>query len=373
MIEGAKALGGSPQRWVRPKLRRSYRQALTIRRAFAWGAENFDDVRIDLWLRSLLDRTRELRPSMRAFYRRLMLRALRAMIADPGPTTDDAKRARRYSTLKRQMGEPSPLLAPVSSAITTEQMIAAYDAARFGAEPATRAHRDEHLILGTFFERLGLPEWIVARLPESQESIIQAFADFAQYPEDGDPQIEDSADAKVQRTKRDVLVNARHIMHVFPWILRHLPEVLAAITPENKERLQEIDKPYALVAKVAKSNPWRLVIFIPMLVWLSSLKDGGWHHARIARTLIPVLQKMIARCQDDTRIAELLNDNNPWTFIVQLNRRTIEEMSGGQAALSVISESAMFRVARLLWPYGLGELHRMSRPQKRRVKLCRSA
>lgn len=373
LVESAAALGGHPQRWVWPKARRSYRQALTVRRAFARRAESFDDVRIDLWLRSLLDRTRELRPSMRAFYRRLMLRALRAMIADPGPTSDDSKRSRRYRTLMRRMGQPSPLLAPVSSAITAEQMVAAYDAARFGAGEATRAHKDEDVNLGTFFERLGFPKWILSGLPESNASFIRAFAGFAQYPEKGDPQIEGSADSMVQRTKRDVLINARHVMHVFPWTFRHVPRFVAAIAPENKERLQACDKPYAVVADVAKSNPWRLIIYVSMLAWLSSMKDGGWDLAWMARTFIPLLQKIVGRCQDDPRIAELLNDNNPWTFIVQLNRRSIEEMSGGQAMLPVIPNSVMFRVARLLWPYGLGELHGICRPQKRQAKLCPSA
>lgn len=372
LVEGAKAIGGTPQRWIWPKPRRGYRQTLTIRRAFARGAENFDDVRVDLWLRSLLDRTRELRPSIRAFYRRLIVRALRPVIADAGPPADDTRRDRRDGSLICRMGQPSPLLAPVTSAITSEQMVAAYDAARFGTDVAAGAHRRANLSLGIFFERLGVPIWIISASPESQTSITGLFAGLAQYPEKGDQQIEGSADAMVRRTKSYTLINARHIMHVFPWMLRQVPKFLAAIAPENKERLQALDKPYAAVAEALKSNPWRLVIFVPILAWLKRTNDGGWNFAWMARTVIPLLQKLIARCQSDCRVAKLLNDDNPWTFLAQLNRPLIKQMSGGQAAIPIIPRSVMFRVARLLLPHGLGELHRMLRPRQSRGRSCLS-
>lgn len=373
LVEGAKAIGGTPQRWVWPKLRRSYRQTLTIRRAFAMGAENFDDVRTNLWLRSLLDRTRELRPSIRAFYRRLIFRALRPVITDTGLPADDTRQDRRSRMLIRRMGQPSPLLAPVSAAITSEEMFAAYDAARFGTDVAAKAHKGLNLSLGIFFERLGIPKWIVSTAPESQASIMGLFSGLAQYPEKGDRQIEDSADAMIRRTKGDALINARHIMHVCPWMLRQVPKFLAAIAPENKEQLQAFDKSYAAVADALKSNPWRLVIFVPTLAWLSRMSDGGYQFARLMRTVVPPLQKLIARCQSDSRVAELLNDDNPWTFVAQLNGPLIEQMSGGQAAIAVVPRTVIFRVARLLWPYGLRELHRMRRPRQSRGKLCLSA
>jgi hypothetical protein len=347
--------------------RRSYRQALTVHRELQAGAENFDAVRVYLWFRGLLGRLSNFRCSMRAYYRQLIMRALRRMKADKGPQADPTEHIRRQRTLSRQLGEAAPVLAPVTEAITNDEMIAAYDAARFGAEDAMRAHKGEALMFARIFETWGIPNWIIAAL-EPQTSLIHLFSGLAQYPENGDTQIAGSADETMLHAHSETLNNVRDLMQVFPWVLRHIPKCLAAVAPENNERLQRLENPFAAVAESAKRNPWRLVIFVMLVTWLKTIKDHGWHLARAVRTVIPPLQRMIAYCEHDPRIAALLNDANPWTFPIQLLSDPIERISGGKAMLVRADKNAMFRASRLLWPHGLGELRRMHRRQ--RAKPC---
>jgi hypothetical protein len=356
-----------------PRLQRIYRQTLTICRLFARGAENFHDVRIELWLGGLIDRIRDFRSSVRTHYRQLMTRALRPVVTDRGPENEDVKRARRYKWLLRRLGNASPLLASVSQAITDDQMIAAYDSARFGPEDAMRAHKNEDLSIAGCLEKLGFPRWLLSSLPESSNSFVSAYSGFALFPVKGDRyrQIEGSADATVQRLKSSIFINARDVVRIFPWTFKYVPHFVAAIAPENKERLQLLRPAFLAAALAVQRNPWRLALFVMMVRWLSHDEDGGWWFARAARLMIPPLQKLIAYSQNDPRVFELMNDDNPFAFIAYLNRRTIEKESG--KSFAVIPERTFCQVARLLLPHGLRELHRMTRPYRSRIKPCLSA
>ena len=332
----------------------SYRRALQICRMKGRGAKRMTEIRVGLWMRGVDLPFDAVRAAIRSEFQRSKKPALRSVASTWDPRETPNLTLGRQAALRREMGEPSPLLLPAGYSLPIDGAPDLYAALRFGM--------DNKGSIGTFVADLicsvGLAGWMTPDFAEfihAHQGMILGTMGVAD-------EIAASAESSIQEARPETFVHVRDWVRVFPWMLQNVLALPSALPSGHAEAMKKLAGPFVQVAMLAQSGPWRTVIFVMCLHYAQQCDDKGLRFGQWARLVAPPLQTIIAQCRYNPKIQDLVGDQNPIAALALLPRP--------RGQLNKDERTIRHRLQKLLWPHGLADLTRfLAAPENRGLSL----
>jgi len=319
------------------------RQVMEVLRLEKLGIRRRSDQRTQMWLDGQDGPRRKTRPSILSEWRRRTKELVRPL------------RASGALTLIRQMGMSDPRLAIAAASLKAEHRLAVLEVTRFTTVSERHvSERTSNRFLREALKRLGMPTWLEGSQFDSEVDCM--VAGLGVIAENSLPALDGTGEFAIVHSPSQLMINARAVTQVMPWLLANMMDFFAAIEPIESARFQALKPAYCTVAGSIRLNPWRLLMLVMAIHWFKRIKGEGSALAYVAREVVPHIQRLVEHCALDKVVTSSLNSDNPTAFIALLMRPLLIP---SEEETPLPPRQALFRIARRLWPHGLRELCQM--------------